>query len=186
MKGDEHILSVMESKEQQKKSLVKNEHEIKQERQARELHQQELELNGRISDLNQVLDQFGDIFRRKANWEDPTSNAALNKLIMDSNVIKNLRKEIMTNQNRKLESERRIENLRGQIEKLRLKKRQIGDKIERKKRKFKSTRSSELIQSECACNRRKVLPEKGASGRDETVVVEYLQKLQIGVRFLAE
>lgn len=146
-KGDQHILSVMESKEQQKKSLIKNETDIKQEKQARELQQKELDLNSRISEQQKVLRGFGDIFKESANWEDPTGNAALNKLIMDSDLIKNLKKEIMTNQNKKLEFGRKIENLRSKIEKLKLEKKLVSEKIQRKKRKFKTTRSVQLIQS---------------------------------------
>ena len=125
MKGDEHILSVMESKEQQKQSFIKNENDIKQEKQTKELQQQEYDLNIKIADLKGKFFKFDKIFDEGPNWDNPQTNQHLDKLITDSDAIKNLKKEIMTNDNNKLELKRRIEQLRNKIEKKRAEKKII-------------------------------------------------------------
>lgn len=182
MKGDQHILSVMESKEQQKQSSVPSEKDAKHERQARELQQRELELNSRIIEVQTVERKFAGIFEAGEDWDDPTSNAALNKLVMDADGIKNLKKELLTSENKKLELRRRIAALRAKGEKLRAEQARVQEKILRKKRRFRRTRSVQAIQSELT---RKIPPEKRAFGRNAPVSVEHLPELQPRVRLSA-
>jgi predicted nucleic acid-binding Zn-ribbon protein len=147
LKGDEHILSVMESKEQQKKSLVKNEKDIKQEKQYKELQQRETDLNSKIIDLKQIMMKFEPLFEDKNDWNDPKNNKILEKLITDSDAIKNLRKEIMTGQNQKVELQRRIDRMKSRIEKKKAERENVLKKIQNRKNLFKKTRPVEIVKS---------------------------------------
>ena len=147
MKGDEHILSVMESKEQQKQSLIKNENDLKQEKHTKELQVKEQELNDRIHHLKIKMMKFEDIFEAGEGWENPQNNKKLEKLITDTDAIKNLMKELMVNQNQKIELNRRIKVLEAKIKERRAQKSGIQAKIEKRKLLFKKTQNSDLVKS---------------------------------------
>ena len=147
VKGDEHILSVMESKEQQKQSLVKNERDVKLDRQKKDLFQKEQDLNQNISDYQKKLEKFELVYNVGSNWENPKTNPYLNKLIVDSDAIKNLKKEIITNENQKTEFSRKIDLLKAKIQKKKLYKKRIEDKILKKKKQYTKKQSSETIKS---------------------------------------
>lgn len=127
--------------------MIKNEKDIKQERQYKELQQKETELNTSIANLKQIMMKFEPLFDDPKNWNDPKNNKHLEKLIMDSDAIKNLRKEIMTGQNQKLELQRRIDRLTSKIEKKKNEREQVLKKIQGKKNLFKKRRPVEIIKS---------------------------------------
>jgi nucleotidyltransferase/DNA polymerase involved in DNA repair len=137
----------MESKEQQKQSLIKNETDIKQEKHTKELQQKEQELNEQIQTLKIKMVKFDPIFEAGDNWENPQKNTRLEKLITDTDAIKNLKKEIMINKNQKIELNRRIELLTARIKERQARRQVIEDKIQKRKTQFKKTQSSEMVKS---------------------------------------
>lgn len=147
VKGDEHILSVMESQEQQKQSLVKNENDVKLDKQKKDLFQKEQTLNQNINDFQKKLERFKHVFNVGTDWENPKTNPYLNKLIVDSDAIKNLKKEIITNENQKTEFSRKIDLLKAKIQKKKLYKKRIEDKILKKKKQYTKKQSSQTIKS---------------------------------------
>ena len=138
----------MESKEIQKQSKTKNETEIRQESQNKELQFKEKQLNTRLSKLQATLAKFSHIFKaNEGQWQDLKQNKPLQKLILDVGAMKDLKKGILGNEGKLEENKRRVSRAKEELKNLAEERRKVEDKIERRKLKIRKQVDFSELQS---------------------------------------
>ena len=146
-KGDSHIISALESREQKKITRSMNEQEAFNDKTRREEKLKESNILKQLQETFNSHSRFKQVFAAGSNWNNSQKNGVLKDLTRDLEASKNLERAWLENENKILESRRRIGNFEERSKKVNLNVNRLIEKIHSKRGQMTDSVSHQSLQS---------------------------------------